>query len=369
MAVTLRCPGCGLQQRVDESRPGEKRCRECREVLTPDRDADDFRFAREGPARAPRRDEEDRPARPRREDHRDEDDYPTRPARRKGSSGLAIVWVLAAVGGGALLLVLGCAGAMFWAVSRTTITTTTSAGTGPNAAAPNNGVGKPPPAAGWKVRADPSPLPLAQVTRPGQTAKLGTTFPYIAVVAGSPGPFLASGSNDDTTRHREVWDLRTMEKVGELRGFRLRTHGVMTPDGAYLGGHLNKARGGYVVYSCKDGKKAFEVDGRDLGGASFYDFAGSRRFLIVTIGAKNACHVFDVPSGRKSIPFSTQPHNNGEPCATSPGGRYLALPSGVAFHLYDLGDGTLAGTFAAPRAWVGAEHREMAFSADGKELA
>jgi Leucine-rich repeat (LRR) protein len=354
MPTTLSCPACGLQQRIDDSGRGALRCRECGEVLLPDAQAADPRFAGQELRRASWRDPDD-------EDH---------PPRQQGSAGKVLAWVLAAVGGAMLLVVLGCAGAIYLLISRATVTVNPP-GPVANPGPPINPGDNPPPAGipVWSVRADPGPLPPARVTRPERTAKLGTAIPYSALVPGSPSPFLASGSNDVPTNHREVWDLRTMEKVGELRGFRLRTHGELTPDGAYLAGRLNEGRGGYVVYSCKDGAKAFELNDRDLTFLDFYGFAGSRKFLVVTTRPRQACHAFEVPGGRKLRQFQTEEHQDSEPWATSPGGKYLALMCRDAVHLYDLDQGTPAGRIVAPVSWRSAHHHEMMFSADGKELA
>jgi hypothetical protein len=164
MSMTLRCPGCGLKQRVDEPGRGEKRCPKCREALVPDGDGGGPYSSRHGPRRAPRRERD-----------RDEDDHQGRPRRREGASGTAVAWVLAAVGGGALLVVLACAGAVYLLVPKATVTTAPPLGAGPTPAPPNNAGGNLPPAPAWRVMADPSPLPPARVTRPDRTARWCTS--------------------------------------------------------------------------------------------------------------------------------------------------------------------------------------------------
>ena len=51
-----------------------------------------------------------------------------------------------------------------------------------------------------------------------------------------------------------------MEKLGEVSGFQMTSVGVVSPDGASVASKLNQANIPFIVVSCKDNAKAFEMD-------------------------------------------------------------------------------------------------------------
>src|SRR5262249_17803271 len=112
---------------------------------------------------------------------------------------------------------------------------------------PGPGGGKPPPAApAWDVKPDPGTRPPVRGANPSKRFPLGGRQPQIIIAPSTPGPFVASGTNLIPQDKREVWNLETMEKVGEISGYRLSTPGVLSPDGAYLAGWLNQANAAFA---------------------------------------------------------------------------------------------------------------------------
>jgi hypothetical protein len=224
------------------------------------------------------------------------------------------------------------------------------------------------------VKADPAPRPPVKVTAVARQAALGGTHPQILVAPSTPGPFLASGLNDFPQHKQEIWNLETLEKTGQATGFRMASHGILSPDGAYLAGTLNDARTPFVVVACKDSTKVIDMDSFPLAGWDFLDFAGPRQLLIGVKGnirgkPQHIYHLYEVPSGRKLREVATVAERDEKSEALSAGGKYLALKSRNDVLIYDLQQGAPAGKFTIPNPWTGLRHRELAFSPDGKELA
>jgi hypothetical protein len=222
----------------------------------------------------------------------------------------------------------------------------------------------------WDVKPDPVPRSPVKVTDAGRRVPLGSDFPTILTVPSTPSPFLASGLNDFPQHKREIWNLETMEKTGEIRGLSMTSGGVLSPDGAYLAGKLNQANLPFVVISCKDGSKVLELDVPALTPFDFLDFAGPRRLIIgVKDGNRRVYHLYEVPGGRKLREVETPAEHEDGSDAISAGGRYLAFKSGGDVLVYDLDQGRLAGKFTVPGNRTDLDHLELTFSPSGKELA
>jgi WD40 repeat protein len=218
------------------------------------------------------------------------------------------------------------------------------------------------------VKADPVPGPPVKVVNAGKPVPLAGDFPQILIAPSRPSPFLSSGSNDFPQHKREVWNLATMERTAFFGGFQMTDNGVLSPDGAHVAGKFNQANLPFVVISCKDGKKVFELDDINLSGFDLLDFAGPR----LVIGRKEfdhrVYHLYDIATGRKLRQITTPPvQHEARADALSGGGKYLALKSGDDVLIFDLDQGKQAGQFAIPKG--GRSFRELAFSPDGKELA
>jgi WD40 repeat protein len=221
------------------------------------------------------------------------------------------------------------------------------------------------------VKADPVPRPPVKVANAGKPIALTGDFPQVLIAPSRPSPFLSSGLNDFPQHKREVWNLETAERTASFSGFQMTDHGVLSPDGAYVAGKFNQPNLPFVVISCKDGKKVFELDDITLGLFDFLDFSGPR----LVIGKKEfdhrAYHLFDIATGRKLREFTTPPvQHEAKANALSGGGKYLALKSGNDVLIFDLDSGKQVGQFAIPSVARGNySFRELAFSPDGKELA
>jgi hypothetical protein len=332
---------------------------------------------------AMREDDDDRPRRRPRRDEEDDEDQGRRRGPRRQSSGVSVGWLLGGIFGGAALLVLLCGGvwALLYFRIKSEATSLFVQPGNPPPAGPQNppqnagpGANPAPPAPVWDVKADPSPRPPVKVANADRRLALGGDFPYITAVTSTPSPFLSSGLNDFPKHKREVWNLETMEKTAEISGLQMTGPGVLGPDGAYIAGRLNEAGVPFVVISCKDRAKAFELPPPAVAGFDFLEFAGSRRLIIGSdegprIGPGRTYRLYDVPGGRQLRQFVVEGKHDGKCEAVSAGGKYLALKSGADVLLYDLDEGRQAGKFAIPGNSEGVEHPELAFSADGKELA
>jgi WD40 repeat protein len=408
MVLRARCPKCGLDYTLADTLRGKRlRCKECQEVFTADEVTEkarpqektepEARMAREEmklPAVMPL-DEEDRP---RRRSKPDEDEArpgarkAARPAPRRPSGGSALL-VFVCVIGGALLLA-GLAGGGVWLVLAGRPQFDPPDGPpqvwnpppGWPQNPPANPGGNPPPNPGfvpnppqppppavpvWSVKADPVPRPPVKVANAGKPIALGGDFPQVLIAPSRPSPFLSSGLNDFPQHKREVWNLETMERTASFSGFQMTDHGVLSPDGAYVAGKFNQPNLPFVVISCKDGKKVFELDDINLTLFDFLDFAGPRLVIGLKEFEHRAYHLFDITTGRKLRQFTTPPvQHEAKADALSGGGKYLALKSGNDVLIFDLDSGKQAGQFAISGSGRGNQtFRELAFSPDGKELA
>jgi hypothetical protein len=378
MPFKARCPSCGLDYNLTDRMHGRQlRCKQCQGIFAADAaevkgEPPAASVAEVIPAGPPRK-----PRTPQRED---EEDRPR--SARKQSSGVPIGCVIGGIAAaGALVLLLGCGGLGLLLYSRVKSDTplVTVQGGAPQPAGPQNLPQNPPwnPGGGlpaviaWDVKADPSPRPPAKVSDPGRKVTLRGDFPNILIVPSTPSPFVSSGLNDFPPHKREIWDLETMEKTGEIKGYKMTDKGVLSPDGAYVASHLNEASVPFIVVSCKDGSKAFQFDSFPLGMFDFLDFAGPRRLIIGTRDARGRVyHLYEVPGGRKEREVVTPREHDEKSDALSPGGKYLAFVSGGDVLIYDLDQGRPAGKFAIlSKNRNGLRLRQLAFSPDGKELA
>jgi hypothetical protein len=409
MVLRARCPNCGLDYTLADTVRGKRlRCKECQEFFTADEAADktepEGRLARPGttlPAARPVEEE-----RPRRRSRPDDDERRAgarkgaRQASRQPAGGSGGLLVLFGVLGGAVLLAV-LAGGGVWLVYAGRPQVDLGDGPPPLAGVPQPPAWpqnppppawqpNPPPNPGfvpnppqpppqpqqpavpvWSVKADPVPRPPVKVVNAGKPVPLAGDFPHVLIAPSRPSPFLSSGLNDFPQHKREVWNLETMERTAIFGGFQMTDHGVLSPDGAYVAGKFNQANLPFVVLSCKDGKKVFELNDITLTLFDFLDFAGPRLVIGIKEFEHRAYHLYDVATGRKLRQFVT-PAVQHEPRASalSGGGKYLALKSRNDVLIFDLDNGKQAGQFTIPAGGrLNQTFRELAFSADGKELA
>jgi hypothetical protein len=230
----------------------------------------------------------------------------------------------------------------------------------------------------WRAKADP-PKPLldlpADLRREiaGRANNIEVVFP-----TSTASPFIAIGDNFDDKDERQVYDLRTGKKTGELGGRHYSSAPpVLSPDGAHLAILPFGEKEIVDVWPLAGAKpvKPVRID-TDLP-TDVVDFAGPGRLLVAgKRGAALHVRVWDAKTGKREVAFDGPPL--GDPVkptrdmlAVSPGGNYLAVVTPEALSLWDLRNGTPAGRHALP--WNEGNWlfpcRGLSFSPDGRELA
>ena len=224
----------------------------------------------------------------------------------------------------------------------------------------------------WGVKVDP----------PAETFKVPEEAGYNIAVPSGQGvlfpttysPFVALGQNQNPTDVRQVFDLRTKQAAGAIKGKGdLSPDAKISPDGQYF---LTELKGGpptqsrsIVVWSFTTGQVAQTMEASPtptfLGLLGFAK--GNRPITSRYVGPGDLISVWDVETGKLAREMLGPPSFAKEGVAISPGGRYLALISNDP-HLvvFDLTTGKKAGEL--PISNPG--HPEgLTFSPDGSELA
>ncbi len=75
-----------------------------------------------------------------------------------------------------------------------------------------------PATAGWDVKPDPSTKAVQLSVKPGMTLPLPSRPGLSPLYPNGPSPFVAVGQNGSDTDVREVWDLRTFQRNGSIKG-------------------------------------------------------------------------------------------------------------------------------------------------------
>jgi hypothetical protein len=230
--------------------------------------------------------------------------------------------------------------------------------------------------AAWKLEVDPPPEPLKIPDEPGYTIDVpsgdGALFPL------TPSNFVALGKNQGDADFRQVFDLRTKQSVGEIRGKHdFSDEAKLSPDGQFL---LVEHKGGppsgprsVAVWSFRTGEieKTFVASPTP----AFITLLGfAKGNLAVTsryIGKGDMISLWDVSTGKLAREFLGPPSYQKESVAFSPGGRYLALVSNDPMLLIaDVTTGILAGRAAIPKGnALYIQPLGLSFSPDGSELA
>jgi hypothetical protein len=371
-----------------------------------------------------------RSERPRRRRGRDEDDYDDdapRPSAKGGGSSLPLI--LGLCGAGALLLVLAACGSCLYFVPikftpnpPVAINDPPRPGWGPGGpppdvvpppappvqpeapkpdpqppkndpprkppVVPKNEPPPPPPPVRWQVRPDPLPAGLALADRPEGPIPI-TGYPPApnnlvdqVVFPTSPSPFVSVAVKGRIHDAHEVWDLRTMKRVGvTIDPEHPFTRAVLSPDGAWWAKPTFQLgnSGGADVYDVSDGRLYHMTVGDKSRWFENLDFGGPGQ--VVTLldvvgkgGLELLVQVWDIKT-RTELRRFTAPAQldamarlDANQRAFSAGRRYLALVrrDNVRVLLYDLTSGELCGELPLP---AGSACQGLSFAADGKALA
>lgn len=233
----------------------------------------------------------------------------------------------------------------------------------------------PPEPIAWNVKPDPPPAVINMTVAGKKTLPLkplqGRPGKTVVVYPTRSSPFVAVGDTFFPQEEREIWDLRTMQKIGTLQGTGMLNHPTLSPDGAYVAGFVQVFS--LSVYSVKDGKQILHVpsDAQQNGFEDYVEFAGPQRVLVGSNQTFTRNYrTFDLTAGKLLKQFKHEPQPVSAQ-AVSPGGRYLAVASGHRITIYDLDSGTAAGEVPIPKRpeFDLVSYSLLAFSPDGKELA
>lgn len=219
----------------------------------------------------------------------------------------------------------------------------------------------------WRVKADPPKEPLTFTKKGRLTIKSPKTFFADALFPTSNAAFVALGANNDKRSYRDVYDLRSNTKIGQIGGLKLGfTKGKLSPNGLYFAVKTRETNG-IGLWDVKKKKALGVLPVPANTSLTIFDFAGPDR--IVAAGRNTPLWTWSLPDGKpgKSVDL---PKNFQKAIAFSPGGRYAAMYCRSfrdwTVRLYDLDSGSEAGRIDLPD--VSLSHCHMAFSPDGTEL-
>ncbi len=230
----------------------------------------------------------------------------------------------------------------------------------------------PPEAGVWRLTPDaatPFSLPL-ETARAPVTVESGGFNPL--VLPALPSPFVALGGNRSPVDRRQVWDLRTMQPVGELGGgLDINDEAdaplALSPDGKHLAAvsRATGARGGTVdVWSVAD-KKMTRLEA-SASAVVWMEFTDPGHLLTCKPGSetKRLLQLWDIVGRRVERAFDGPADFRRETAALSAGGRTLAVATVDKVLVYDVKSGDLVGERTAPGSCAG-----LAFAPDGSALA
>ena len=228
--------------------------------------------------------------------------------------------------------------------------------------------------AAWDAKPDPPAEPVKLAARPGQSVPLPNPSGMAPVFPTTPSPFVAVGQNDTEEAVREVWDLRTFERAGTLKGKFAPTSyspSRLSPDGKYLAilAHDDAADRAVEVYAFATGEKVLRATAEPPPKKVLaFDLAAGGRLVIALELDKakaKALQTYDLATGAKlgELPLSAGFQDGS--LAVSPGGRQVAFIAEKDLVIVDPASGKTLGK--VPHGSFSCAG--MAFSPDGSELA
>lgn len=222
------------------------------------------------------------------------------------------------------------------------------------------GVKKP---AGWIVTADPGPTAEKFDSRKPPNVRIGTKpWQNEAIFPTHLSPYAAVGEDS-----KEIWDLRTDERIGFVTGLKSIKHFALSTDGKTLVTNLSKD---IKVFDTKTGKVLKEAQSPD-GNLTSFEFAGPKRLVGLTFFGEViawSAETLDVQFKTKLVSGASN-----QSLAISPGGKFLAVfAGGNKLVVGDLDSGKPAGELVMGSVWdnnASPSVLAMEFSPDGQELA
>jgi predicted Zn finger-like uncharacterized protein len=250
-------------------------------------------------------------------------------------------------------------------------------------------VPKSPPLVRWQVQPDPLPADLTLPEKAEGRIPI-TGYPPLpnnvvdqVVFPTTPSPFVTVAVKGKRSDAHEVWDLRTMKRVGVVDPQDPFTRASLSPDGAWFAVPTFgiPASPGADVFAVADGRLHRVTVSTDRNrSCDNIDFAGPGQLLTFIFaldkpgGLDTLIQVWDIKTHKEvrhfeaDVALDRYAALDRNQRALSPGRRYLALASRKYDRvlLYDLTTGELAGELPLP---AGAKTLGLSFAPDGKQLA
>lgn len=225
--------------------------------------------------------------------------------------------------------------------------------------------------AAWDVKADPPAEPVQLSVKPGQSIPLPNPTGMSPLFPTTASAFVAVGQNGAATDTREVWDLRTFQRAGSIRG-KIGNSGTgpvrLSPDGRYLALTVpdTDPDRAIEVWSFADGKLAQRIEPKPRPKKIIaFDFLADGGLVVVQEAALGkVLQGYDIKTGKilwhQALPAGF--HDGG--FGVSPGRKYAAFMADKHLTIVEAGKGTVAG-----KAPFDGLPGALVFSPDGAELA
>jgi hypothetical protein len=240
----------------------------------------------------------------------------------------------------------------------------------------------PPPLVPWQVKADPLPAGLTLADNPQGSIPI-TGYPPApnnlvdqVVFPTSPSPFVSVAVKGRINDAHEVWDLRTMKRVGvAVDPEHPFSQAVLSPDGAFWAKPIFQlgTAGGADVYDVADGRLYTRVVSDKNHWFQHLDFAGPGQVVtFLDVAGKGQIdllvQIWDIKTRESLCQIIAQAFIDEKQRAFSPGRRYIALNhrDNNRVLLYELSRGVLSGELQVA---AGSVCQGLSFAADGNSLA
>ena len=234
---------------------------------------------------------------------------------------------------------------------------------------PNPAVPPAAPLTAWQVQPDPLPAEWAPPDNPKGTIPIAG-FIHPVAYPSSPSPFVSVAGKVGFIDDREVWNLKTMKRVGVGIPVSIGFNAAVSPDGAYLAAPaLVAGKKAVDVWNVANGKNGKIIVDETPGGIVDVDFAGADQVLTVKHQASESeVQIWNVKSGAEVGNFkaASQRKLDSERLARD---ASISLCSETNFDrimVFDLTTGKPAGDLAVT---VNYQFQGMGFSPDGKSFA
>lgn len=228
----------------------------------------------------------------------------------------------------------------------------------------------------WNVKVDPAPA--GSQIEAGKS--LGIRFPNGSsnrdiVYPITPSSFVALGTNGFFGGTREIYNLSTRGRIGQIQGKGFDEIAALSPDGKYFA--AQKKSGGQtsvVVWETKSGKElgTLDVPGGHFGLKGIFFPSPTRLAALTNEGFKGGIKTWKIPEGEPELEFPVPAATDLKEIGVSPGGQYLAaVTEKHLLKIFDLATAEAVGELPLiqNRRGGGDDVDAISFSPDGSEFA